>query len=203
MPDEAKRPGLKFYAMMLVVLFVTMVMHELVHLVTALAFGVETFAFGLARVSYQLPVAAAEFATQSTIISISGPLFTLSLGLFGAWLAVSRKVAFGYDLVFVALYQRLMAMAMSVFTGNHNDEARVSLELGFDWWVLPSVFVTILATAFVASSIRLRFGILVLFLSYLTTSVGYTALIFLDGQFPGQGPCDSVMAPFYDPHFGC
>lgn len=201
MADRVKKPGLKFYATMLVVLFVTMVMHELVHLITALALGVETFAFGLARVSYQMPTA--DFSTQATIISISGPIFTLSLGLFGAWLAVRRKISFGYDLVFVALYQRLMAMAMSVVTGNHNDEARVSLELGLEWWVLPSLFVAILAAAFVASSIRLRFGVLVLFLSYLVTSAGYTALIFLDGQFPGQGPCDSIMAPFYDPHFGC
>lgn len=201
MANKQKKPGLKFYAVMLVVLFITMTLHELVHLVTALALGVETFAFGLGRVSYQVPVA--DFATQEMIISISGPIFTLSLGLFGMWLAVRRKIAFGYDLVFVALFQRLMAMAMSVMTGNHNDEARVSLELGLEWWVLPSVFVTILAAAFIASSVRLRFGILVLFLSYLTSSVGYTALVFLDGQFPGQGHCDSVMAPFYDPHFGC
>lgn len=180
-----------------------MVMHELVHLITAISLGVETFAFGLARVSYQLPVPASEFATQATIISISGPLFTVALGLFGAWLAVNRKIAFGYDLVIVALFQRLMAMAMSVVTGNHNDEARVSLELGWEWWVLPAVFVSVLAIAFVASTFRLRFGVLVFFLSYFTISVGYTTLIYFDGQFPGQGSCDSIMAPFYDPYFGC
>lgn len=203
MAEAPAKPGLKFYVTMIAVLFVTMVMHELVHLITAIFLGVETFAFGLSRVSYQLPVPASEFTTQAAIISISGPLFTLALGLFGAWIAVIRRNVFGYDLVLVALYQRIMAMAMSVVTGNHNDEARVSLDLGWDWWVLPAVFVSILAIAFVASTVRLRFGVLVFFLSYLTISVGYTALIYLDGQFPGQGVCDSIMTPFYDPHFGC
>ena len=203
MADTPAKPGITFYATMFAVLIVTMVLHELVHLLTALALGVETFAFGLSRVSYVPPVDPADFAVQATIISISGPIFTLALGLFGAWLAISRRLAFGYELIFIALVQRLLAMSMSVITGYHNDEARVSLDLGLPWWVLPSVFVTILAAAFIASSIRLRFGFLVLFLSYITMSLGYTALIYLDGQLPGQDRCDSVMAPFYDSEFGC
>lgn len=200
MADIPKKPGVSFYAVMFAVLFLTMVMHELTHLLTAMALGVDTFAFGLGRVGMRLPP---EFTWQTSVISISGPLFTLTIGLLGAWLAVSRKIAFGYDLVFVAFYQRLMAMTMSVITGNHNDEARVSLDLGLPWWAVPSVFVTILGLALLASSARLRFGLLVLFFSYVTVSVGYTALIYLDGQFPGQDSCDSIMAPFYDPAFGC
>lgn len=200
MADIPAKPGITFYAVMFVMLFLTTVLHELTHLLTALAFGVDTIAFGLGRVSYRLPD---DFALQTTIISISGPLFTLTMGLFGAWLAVNRRMAFGYDLVFVAFFQRLMAMTMSIITGNHNDEARVSMDLGLPWWTLPSVFVTILAVALFASSARLRFGLLVLFLSYVTASLGFTALIYLDGQLPGQGLCDSILAPLYNPAFGC
>lgn len=188
---------------MFLVLFLTTAIHELVHLLTALAYGVDTFALGLGRVRFQVPADQENFDSLSAIISISGPLFTLTMGLFGAWLAISRRIAFGYDLVFVAFFQRLMAMSMSFFTGYHNDEARVSLDLGLEWWFVPSVFVTILASALVISSVRLRFGFLVLFLSYITASLGFTAIIYLDGQFPGQGLCDSIMAPFYDPAFGC
>lgn len=200
MADIPAKPGVGFYAVMFGMLFLTTVLHELTHLLTALAFGVETFAFGLGRVSYRMP---ADFALETTVIAISGPVFTLTMGLFGTWLAVGRRIAFGYDLVFVAFFQRVMAMTMSLITGTHNDEARVSMELGLPWWVLPSVIVAILAAGLFASSARLRFGLLVLFLSYATASAGFTALIFLDGQLPGQGLCDSIMAPFYDPAYGC
>ncbi|MFY0638086.1 hypothetical protein [Maricaulis maris] len=200
MSHVSGKPGVTFYAVMFVVLFLTTVLHELTHLLTGLALGVDTFAFGLGRVSLRSP---ADFEWQVTLISISGPLFTLTMGLFGAWLAIGRRLAFGYDLVFVAFYQRLLAMTMSVVTGNHNDEARVSLDLGLPWWAVPSVFIAVLGTALFFSSVRLRFGFLVLFLSYVTASLGYTLLIYLDGQLPGQGLCDSIMAPFYDPAFGC
>ena len=129
MADIATKPRIGFYATMFVVLFITTFMHELVHLLTALAYGVETFAISLGRVSYQIPGDPSDFAVQGAIISISGPLFTLTMGLFGAWLSIARKISFGYDLVFIAFFQRLMAMSMSAITGYHNDEARVSLEL--------------------------------------------------------------------------
>ena len=199
----AKKPGISFYAVMFVVVFLSTIAHEIVHLLTAMACGAKTFAFSLGRVSYLAPVDEGDFTAQRTLIALSGPVFTLALGLFGAWLAIARRMAFGYSLVFVAFFFRLVAMAMSVFAGNHNDEARVSLDLGFPYWALPSVFVITLGAAFIASSVRLRFGFLVLILSYLTVSAAFTGLIYHDGQLPGQDRCDGILSPFFAPEFGC
>ncbi len=115
------------------------------------------------------------------------------MGLVGAWLAIGKRMALGYELIFVALMQRFLAMAMSALF-IPNDEARVSLFLGFDWWVVPLMFVIPLLALTTWSSRVMKYGFAVNFFCYLTASAAFTVMVFLDGQIVGfAGP--SILDP--------
>lgn len=186
----SSKPGLSFYLTMFVISIVTMLMHELVHWLTGTALGYEMF-FTLTKSG------VVEGGWRSdldyAIVSIAGPIFTFSMGLIGAWLAISRKMRFGYELIFIAFMQRFLAMVMSAIA-IPNDEARVSLFLGLDWWVVPLVFVIPLLVLTIWSSRVLRFGVVVNFFCYLTASIVFTVMVYADGQLAGfKGP--SILDP--------
>ncbi|NRA30936.1 MAG: hypothetical protein HRU11_11845 [Parvularculaceae bacterium] len=194
------RVGIGFFATMAVIAAVTMLLHELVHAGVALALGADAVGVGLTRMRYVGDLSP----IQQQIVSLAGPAFTLGLGFYGAYLAIVKRAALGYELIFVAAFQRTVAMGMSHFTGVHNDEARVSLFFGFDWWVLPAIAVIPAWILFFWSSARLRFGPLTFFLSYVTLSLTYTAIVALDGQLPGGGgACGGVLVPFWPEALGC
>jgi len=184
------KPGIVFYLSMFALVIVTMLLHEVVHWLIGRALGYEMY-FTLSKAG--LIEGTWRNEADYAIVSIAGPLFTLTVGAFGAWLAISRKVMFGYELIFTAFMQRFLAMVMSgLFIPN--DEARVSLFLGFSWWVLPLAFLLPLLALTIWASRALKFGILVNFLCYLTVSTAFTLAIFSDGQIAGlDGP--SILDP--------
>jgi hypothetical protein len=179
--DTKNRPGIIFYLIMFLVVIVTMVMHEIVHWIAGTALGYEMY-FQLTKAGLVDGVWRSE--GDYALVSIAGPVFTFALGAFGAWLAIARRVRFGYELIFTAFMQRALAMGMSaIFIPN--DEARVSLYLGLPWWVLPLVFVAPLLALTIWASRALRFGWLVNFLCYVTVSLAFTLVVFADGQLVG------------------
>lgn len=176
---------------MFVVVIVTMVLHEIAHWVAGEALGYDMF--------FQLTKAGLVDGTwrndyEQALVSIAGPVFTFWLGLVGAWLAIVKKVRFGYELIFTAFMQRAIAMGLSAFT-IPNDEARVSLFLGLDWWVVPLVFVVPLLALTVWASRALKFGFVVNFMCYVTVSLAFTLVVFADGQLPGSEAA-SVLEPW-------
>lgn len=194
------RVGIGFFGRMAAIAAVTMVLHEIVHAGVALALGAEAVGIGLTRMRFTPSLDP--LANQ--IVSISGPMFTLLLGVLGAYLAIAKGRMLGYELIFVAAFQRTVAMGMSLFTNVHNDEARVSLFLGWEWWVLPALVVIPAWILFLVSSVRLRLGPLTFFLSYLTLSLTYTLMVGLDGQLPGGGgACGGILVPFWPDELGC
>lgn len=199
-----KKLGISFFIVMFFVTLITMLMHEATHFLVAKAFGIKTIAVGLTQVRYIVPdELISDFALKQALISISGPVFTASMGLLGAWLAIVKGRAFGYELLFIATFQRFLAAMMSVFTGVHNDEARVSLFLGWDWWVLPAMIITPLFLLLIVAIMRMRFGLLIFFGSYITASLAFTLAVAADGQLPGMDRCDGLFASFYPEPLGC
>jgi len=175
------RPALSFYLTMFLVIIVIMLMHEIVHWLVGTTLGYEMYftltTAGVIEGGWRNDL-------DYAIVSISGPIFTFLMGAFGAWLAISKRLTFGYDLIFVAFMQRFLAMIMSAIA-TPNDEARVSIFLGLDWWVLPVIFVIPLLALTIWSSKVLRFGLRVNFFCYLTVSVAFTLIVFFDGQLVG------------------
>ena len=184
------KPKPLFYVTMLIIAIATMLMHELVHYLVGTALGYEMY-FQLTKAG----IVDGSWRSQLdyAIVSISGPVFTFTVGAFGAWLAIGKRMAFGYELVFVAFMQRFLAMVMSAIA-IPNDEARVSLFLGLDWWVVPLMFVAPLLVLTIWASRVLKFGLLVNFLCYVTASIAFTIMVYFDGQMAGfAGP--SILDP--------
>lgn len=172
------------------IIIITMVMHEIVHWLTGRALGYEMY-FTLTKAG----LIEGNWRNQSdyAIVSIAGPIFTATLGCIGAWLAITKKMAFGYELIFVAFMQRVLAVGMSAIA-IPNDEARVSLFLGLPWWVLPLAFVLPLLGLTIWSARVLKFGLLVNFLCYVTASLAFTLMVYADGQLGTKGK--SILNPF-------
>lgn len=178
-----RSPGLFFYLSMFILVCVTMLMHEAAHWLAGRAIGIEMW-FTLTRAG---PLSGQwDSAIDYALVSAAGPAFTILMGLAGAWLAVRHKALFGYELVFTAFMQRLMAMVMSAI-GTHNDEARISTFLGLAWWALPSIVVAALFCLTAWSSRTLRLGIVTNALCFAVVSAAITALVAADGQLPGGG----------------
>ncbi len=185
------KPGPSFYLTMFMIIIATMLAHELVHWSVGTALGYEMYftltTSGVVEGGWRSDL-------DYAIVSIVGPVFTLLVGLLGAWLAISKRMQFGYELIFAAFMQRFLAMAMSaIFIPN--DEARVSLFLGLSWWVVPLVFVIPLLVLTIWSSKVLKFGFIVNFLCYVTASIAFTVMVYGDGQLAGfEGP--GILDPF-------
>lgn len=177
--------GPMFYAAMFLIVIATMLLHELTHWLVGTALGYDMY---FTLTTSGIVDGAWNSQRDFAIVSIAGPLFTASIGVLGAWLAITKRMALGYELVFGAFMQRFVAMILSgVFIPN--DEARVSLFLGWAWWVLPLVFVVFLLALTIWASRAMRFGVLVNFLCYLTASAAFTVMVFADGQLAGfEGP---------------
>ncbi len=186
----SRKPGLPFYLTMFVIIIAMMLIHELVHWSVGTALGYKMYftltTSGVLEGGWRSDL-------DYAMISIAGPVFTFIVGLFGAWLAISKRMQLGYELIFAAFMQRFLAMVMSgIFIPN--DEARVSLYLGLNWFVVPLVFVIPLLVLTIWSSRALKFGLIVNFLCYLTASLAFTVMVYGDGQITGlEGP--SILDP--------
>lgn len=183
------KPGPIFYLSMFVMIIITLAMHEAVHWLAGMALGYDMY-FLLTYASVLGEGYRSDLDYQ--LVSAAGPAFTVTLGVFGAWLAIAKKVKFGYELIFVAAYQRLAAMVFSAL-GVLNDEARISVFLGWEWWILPALVVVPLWILVFLASRALRFGLLVNFLCYVTASLAVTLAVAADGQMFTERP--SIFEP--------
>jgi hypothetical protein len=185
-----RSPGLLFYLSMFVLVGVTMLMHEASHWLAARALGAEMW-FTLTRGG---PMAGYwDSQAQYALVSAAGPAFTIAMGLTGAWLAIRNNSLFGYELIFAAFMQRLMAMVLSAI-GTLNDEARISVFLGLTWWILPALVVGGLLWLTIWSSHALRLSMVTNLLCFVVVSAAITALVAADGQLPG-GNGVSILNP--------
>jgi hypothetical protein len=198
--SKRRTPGVLFFLSMLMLIWITMIAHEAVHWLTGQALGYDMF-MQLTRAGY-----VADFANPGpldlALVSISGPVFTWSLGAVGVWLAVSRKSFLGYELIVVAFAQRFLALTVGTVAGVNNDEARVSLILGLPFWVLPTIVCLILFAGVVIAARATRASILTHVLSYGVISIAFTAIIFADGTGPGGDGC-GLLSGFLPDRYGC
>lgn len=185
-----QKPSLAFFFSFFAIVPATLLLHEFSHWLAGRALGYEMW-FTFTRAG---PVAGAwRNAADYALVSAAGPAFTIATALVGAWLAIARKSLLGYELVFTAFMQRLMAMVMSAI-GTANDEARISLFLGLDWWVLPTFVVASLLLLTALSSHALRFSVISNVLCFVFVAAAITLMVALDGQLPG-GIGDSILEP--------
>ncbi len=121
---------------------------------------------------------------DQTMVSAAGPLVTIAQGIFGFWLFKRHRAQFGFALLYMAFFMRILAAGMSFF--NPNDEARISQLLGLGTWTLPLVVVIGLFGLLVSASRDLKLRFRDQFFCYLTASIVVSLIVGVDMALWGK-----------------
>lgn len=133
--------GARFYATLAVAVVLTFIVHEAAHWMAGVGLGYEM----QMRINGGVPIAppgTAVTARDAFIISAAGPVATALQAILAFALIRTRGSLPAYAFLFVAWFMRFAAAFVSMF--NPNDEARMSVQLGWNMWLLPGVVVSIL-----------------------------------------------------------
>lgn len=166
----------RFYAVLFFVGIGTFLVHEFAHWLTGVAIGHDMVATPN-HVWSRDPMGALD----QTMVSAAGPLVTLAQGILGFWLVKRRRSQFGFALLYMAFFMRLLAAGLSF--SNPNDEARVSQLLGLGTWTLPLVVVAGLLGLLVAASRHLELRFRDQFFCYLSASIVVSLIVGVDMAF--------------------
>ena len=169
----------RFFATLFLVGIGSFLIHELAHWLAGVGLGYDMVATPN-HVWSKTPMSI----TDQSLVSGAGPLITIAQGLLGFWLVRSRSSHFGFALVYIAFFMRLLAAGVSLF--NPNDEARISSLLGLGTWTLPVLVVIGLLTLVVAASRQLRLSFRDQFFCYLVSSIAVTLIVGADMTLWGK-----------------
>ncbi|CAN7596258.1 hypothetical protein [Massilia sp. LjRoot122] len=162
-----------FFPWLVVVFFITNLLHESAHWLMGAALGFE-MRFGLNAVRYLTPAEP----WQRMLADISGPAYTILQGLVAYVLVRRSASSTAFAFLYAAAFSRLTAGLVSFL--HPNDEARVSLYFGLGKWTLPVLVAGGLIALVVAASKRLGLGWKDQVLCYLVASLAVTAIVGLD-----------------------
>ena len=171
------RDWLLFTVMFVPAAMVTWGIHEAAHWLMGTLLGYEMWIslnqVGLAAGEYQS-------TTHRIAVSIAGPVVTCLQAIGCGILIRQTRALWFYPFLFLTLWTRLLALAISLIN-YPNDEARVSLLLGWPIWLLPVFVVLMLAWLTWQANQRLHVGWKGNVLAYVAASV-VTAIIVLSDQ---------------------
>jgi hypothetical protein len=163
----------RFYAVLFVVGIATFFVHEFAHWITGVALGHDM----VATPNHVWPRDAMG-AWDQAWVSAAGPIVTIAQGVLGFLLVRHRRSHFGFALLYMAFFMRLVAAGVSVL--NPNDEARISQLFGLGTWTLPVVVVVGLFALLVPSSRQLKLGFRDQFFCYLVASIVVSLIVGAD-----------------------
>ena len=126
-------------------------------------------------------------------LQFSGPVFTIMTAVLGFVLLVKRK-DWGYTLIFVAWFMRILAAVLSTIS-RYNDEARFSVFVGLEWWVVPAIVIGALTGLLVYASFKYAFDWTSNLFFFCTCSAGYALIGLIDGRFPGFSHPSPILLP--------
>lgn len=162
-----------FFPWLVLVFFLTNLVHESAHWLMGAAFGFE-MRFGLNAVTY---LSATE-PWQRALADAAGPVVTIIQGIVAYVLVMRGGSARVFAFLYVAFFMRLVAGLVSVM--HPNDEARVSMFLGMGKWTLPVLVAAGLAVLVVKGSRRLQLTWKDQLACYAVASLAVTAIVGLD-----------------------
>ena len=174
---DSTRVSWSFYATLLVAAVLTFLLHEAAHWLGGLALGYDM----VMSLNGASPRSGGFLSERDAfVVSGAGPLLTVAQGLVAFVLVKSRAVLSAYPFLFVAWFMRLAAAFVS--TMHPNDEARMSLVLGWGFWTLPGLVVGALLALTRLASRHLGLGWRTNVASYLLCSVVFAAIVFFDAK---------------------
>lgn len=163
----------RFHALLFAVGVATFCVHEFAHWITGVALGHDMVA-----TPNHVWARDAIGTWDQARVAAAGPVVTIVQGVFGYLLVRRRRSHFGFALLYMAFFMRLLAAAVSVF--NPNDEARISQLLGLGTWTLPALVVAGLLVLLVASSGALQLRFRDQFFCYLVASIVVSMIVGVD-----------------------
>ena len=172
-PDHI-RAGVRFYAELCLVGFITYIVHEAAHWLAGTLLGAQMQA-SLNGVRYLSPLSAG----QRAFVDIAGPVVTVLQAAL-AYVVVKRSAslrAFGF--LYMAAFMRVVAGLVSFKL--LNDEARVSRFLHLPVWLLPVAVAGGMIALVALASRRLQLGWKTQLLCYLVASL--TTCLIVGGDF--------------------
>lgn len=162
-----------FSPWLVVVFFITNLLHEGAHWLTGAALGFD-MQFGLNAVRYLSPTEP----WQRMLADAAGPVLTILQGLL-AYVLVKRSAShLAFAFLYTAAFSRLTAGLVSVL--HPNDEARVSMYFGLGKWTLPVLVAGGLIVLVIAASKHLSLGWKDQVLCYLVASLTVSVIVGLD-----------------------
>ena len=176
---KKNRLNARFSLVLFAVGIATFAVHEFAHWIAGVALGYEM----LASPNHVWPTGDVHHA-DAALISAAGPLVTISQGVLGYFLVRSHRSLFGFALLYMAFFTRLLAAAVSIL--NPNDEARISSYLGYGQWTVPAVVVTALFVLTHLASRRLNLSFRDQFLCYVAASFAVSLVVGIDHFFFGK-----------------
>ena len=162
-----------FFVLLILVFFVTNLLHEGAHWLAGAAFGFD-MRFGLNIVRYLSPAEP----WQRAVTDAAGPALTILQGLLAYALVRRGASTMAFAFLYTAMFSRLTAGLVSVF--HPNDEARVSMFLGLGKWTLPVLVAAGLIAVVVSASKRLGLHWKDQLACYVVASLAVSAIVGLD-----------------------
>lgn len=165
--------GTRFFLWLLGIGLATFAVHESAHWITGIMLGYPMQA-SPNRVWSSTPMTPAD----ALLVSAAGPVVTIAQGMLGFLLVRRSASRWGFAMLYMAFFTRLLAMAVSLF--NPNDEARISAQLGLGTWTLPALVVLVLFVLVYAASRRLELTWRDQLVCYIVASVTVTLVVGID-----------------------
>lgn len=172
-----KSSGGQFYGTLIAATLLGFVFHEAAHWSAGRLLGYDMVA-SLNRAAIRS--GGYDSAADEFLVDAAGPAFTILQALVAVILIRRRKLELAYPVLFVAFMMRFAAMVVSV--SNPNDEARMSVQLGWNMWVLPGLVAAGLFALTWAGSRQLGIGWKRNTASYLLCSVVLALVVWLDAK---------------------
>lgn len=167
---------MSFYAIVLAATVLTFLVHEAAHWLMGTGLGYSM----TMSLNGATPAGGFRNATEAFWVTSAGPAVTVLQALVAFWFVRGRGSLPAYAFLFVAWFMRFAAMAVSVM--HPNDEARMSLALGWGMWLLPALVVAGLLVLTWLGSRRLKLGWRTNVACYLLCSAAFAAIVFLDAR---------------------
>ena len=172
------KTGPGFYLMLAAIMVATFVIHEAGHWLAAIALGHDAY-YGLNGAGARGAIPA----SHAALISIAGPVVTVVQGVAAFLIARRRPGLTAFAVLWSAAFMRLAAAGLSLIM--LNDEARVSVFLGWPAFVLPVLVAGGLIALTVVIGVQLRLSWKAWVMSWLVGSAAVSAVVYLDMALKG------------------
>jgi hypothetical protein len=174
-----QRIGAGFYALLFGVMVLTFVVHEAGHWAAGRALGYEAY-FSLNSAGVRDPSIPVE---HMIAVRAGGVVVTLLQALLGLTLLLTRGSLAAYAVLFSAAFMRFMAAVMTLM--QPNDEAAITLAMGWGRWSGHALVVALLVGMTIWGARHLRIGWKANLLAWAVASVAVTAVVGLDMALQG------------------